>query len=93
MPPKLVKLSANIVDSHLCNIINKVLESNSFSDGTKIASVRFIYKEKSRHQVENYRPVSILNAILKIYERYIPNSLIPSVDSFLSVFISAYRQT
>ena len=22
MPPKLVKLSANIVDSHLCNIIN-----------------------------------------------------------------------
>ena len=93
MPPKLVKLSANIVDSHSCNIINKVLESNSFSDGTKIASVRLIYKGKSRHQVENYRPVSILNAILKIYERYIPNCLIPSVDSFLSVFISAYRQT
>ena len=41
-------LSANIVDSH-CNIINKDLESNSFSDGAKKASVRPIYKKKSRH--------------------------------------------
>ena len=35
IPPKLVKLSANIVDSHLCNIINKDLESNSFQMGQK----------------------------------------------------------
>ena len=49
----LVKLSANIVDSHLCNTINKVLESNSFSDWPKIASVRPIYKKKSMYQVEN----------------------------------------
>ena len=52
IPPKLVKLSANIVDSHLCNIINKDLKSNYFSDGAKIASVRPTYKKKSRHHVE-----------------------------------------
>ena len=40
IPPKLVKLSANILDSHLCNIINKDLERNSFSDWAKITSVR-----------------------------------------------------
>ena len=62
IPPKLVKLSDNIVESDLCNIINKDLESNSFSDGAKIALVRTIYKKKFRHQVEKYRPVSILNA-------------------------------
>ena len=67
---------------------------NSFSDGAKIVSVRPIYKKKYKHQVEeNYRPVSILNAFSKMYERYIHNSLIPFVDNFLSVFISAYRQT
>ena len=64
-------------------MINRDLESNSFSDGAKIAS---------SHQVENHRPVSILNAFSKIYERYIHNSLIPLVDNFLSVFISPYRQ-
>ena len=92
IPIKLVKLSAIIVDLHLCNI-SKDLEGNSFSDGAKIASVRPIHKKKSRHQVDNYRPVSILNAFSKISERYIHNSLIPFVDNFLSVLISAYRQT
>ena len=35
--PKLVKQSANIIASHLRNIINKDLERNSFSDGAKKA--------------------------------------------------------
>ena len=53
IPPKLVKLLANIADSHLRSIMNKGLENSSFSDGAKITMVRPIYKNKSRHQVEN----------------------------------------
>ena len=68
-------------------------DKNDFSDGGKIASVRPIFKKKLRHELENYRPVSILNTFSKIYERYIHNSLTPFVDNFLSVFISAYRKT
>ena len=30
IPPKLVKLSANVIDSHLCNIINKSLQNFPF---------------------------------------------------------------
>ena len=47
--------------------------------------LRPIYKKKSKHQVRNYR--------YKLYERHILNSLIPSANNFLSVFISACRQT
>ena len=65
IPPKLIKLLANTVYSHLCNIINKDLESNSFPDAAKIPSVRPIYKKKSRCQVEYYRPVSILKCVFK----------------------------
>ena len=64
-PPKLVKLSANVIDSHLCNIINKGLQNSFFPDAAKIASVRPIYKKKCRNTVENYRPVSILNTYIK----------------------------
>ena len=39
IPSKLVKLSANVTDSHLCYIINKGLQNSSFSDAAKIASV------------------------------------------------------
>ena len=55
--------------------------------------MRPIFKKKPRHELENYRPVSILNTFSKIYERYIHNSLTPFVNNFLSVFISAYRKT
>ena len=48
--PAIVKILVNIVDSPPCNIINKDLETNTFSNGTKTASVRSIYKKKSRHQ-------------------------------------------
>ena len=32
IPPKIVKLSANIIDSHLMYIINNDLSNNSFSN-------------------------------------------------------------
>ena len=73
--PKLVKLSANVIDSHLCNIINEVLQNSSFFDTAKIASARPIYKKIYRRTIENYRLVLILNTFSKIYERYIHDSL------------------
>ena len=84
IPPKLVKVSANVIDSYLCNIINKGLQNSSFPDAAKIASVRPIYKKKCRNTIENYRPVSVLNTFSKIYERYIHNSFIPYNNKCLS---------
>ena len=92
IPPKLVKLSANVIDSHLCNIINKGPQNSSFPDAAKIALVRPIYKKKCRNTIENYRPVSVLNTFSKIYERYIHNSLIPYFSKCLSAFVAAYRK-
>ena len=37
IPPIIVKMSANIIDSHLTNIINSDFKRNAFSDSAKIA--------------------------------------------------------
>ena len=65
IPPKIVRLSANIVDSHLMNIINNGVSNNSFSNESKVATVRPIYKKKSSDKIGNYRPVSILSCFFK----------------------------
>ena len=65
IPPKIVRLSANIIDSHLTNIINSDLLKDSFSEDAKTASVRPIFKKKERDKIEYYRPVSILNCFSK----------------------------
>ena len=46
VPPKIVKMSANIIDSHMINIINSDLKRNAFSDSAKVDSIRPIFKGK-----------------------------------------------
>ena len=85
MPPKIVKLSANIVDSHLMNIINNDLSNNSFSNEAKVATVQSIYKNKSRDKIENYRPVSILSCFSKVYEKFLLEKFKPFINTFLLI--------
>ena len=85
-------MSADVTDKHLCNI-SMDIENYNVHVNTKVATVTPIYKKKSRNELENYRPVSLLNAFSKIYERCIHNSIAPFVSHFLSIFISAYRKT
>ena len=54
--------------------------------------VRPTFKKNERNKVGNYKPVSILNGMLKIYERYIHNSLSSCAKTILSNFILAYRK-
>ena len=90
--PKKITLSANIIDSHLANIINHDLDNNSFSEGAKIATVGPIYKKSDRDKIQNYRPVSILNFFSKVYERFFHEQFQPFVETFLSDFVAAYRE-
>ena len=45
IPPKIVKISAYVIDSHLANIINNDITKNVFSENAKVASVRPIFKK------------------------------------------------
>ena len=92
IPPKIVKLSVDIIDYHLAYIINNDIENCAFSDDAKIACVRPIFKKDVRNKLSNYRPVSILNVFSKVYERYIHENLTQHVNKILSKFISAYRK-
>ena len=71
IPVKFIKMSANVIDSHLANIINEDIDLNCYSENAKTANVRPIFREDERTKVKNYRPVSLLNIFSKIYERFI----------------------
>ena len=92
IPLKLVKLSADILDEPLKNILNFNIIKNAFPENAKTANVPPIYKKDTRTLKTNYRPVSILNAFSKIFERFIQEKLEPFINTCLSSFISAYRK-
>ena len=86
---KFVKISADIIDCHIANIINKDISNNKFSENAKSATVRPIFKRGDGTEIKNYRPVSLLNIFTKICERFLHENLTKHVDTFLSKFISA----
>ena len=84
-------MSANVIDSHLANIINNDI-TKFFSEKAKVASVRRIFKKNEREKIENYRPVNILNCFSKVYEKFLLEKFKPFINSFLSEYIAGYRK-
>ena len=85
----IVRLSPNIIDSYLMNIINSDLSNSSFLNEAKVATIRAIYKKKSHNKIENYRPVGILSYISKVYEKCLLEKIKPFINRFLSKIIAA----
>ena len=90
---KFVKMSANVIDCPLANIINNDISSNKYSKHAKTATVRPIFKKDYRTCIKTYRPVSLLSIFSKIYERFLHENLTSYVETFISKFISAYRKS
>ena len=40
---------ANVIDKHLCNIINMDIENSNVSNNTKVSIARPVYNKKSRN--------------------------------------------
>ena len=67
IPPKMIKIGADIIAEPLTQAINCCLREGIFSDNAKIASVVPVDKGKpDKYEVLNYRPVCILNTFFKI---------------------------
>ena len=66
--------------------------SSKFADFFKSADISAEFKQDSRNKKENYRPISILPIILKIFEKNICRHLSNHFDSILSKFQCSFRK-
>jgi hypothetical protein len=64
----------------LLHVINLSFQQGVFPSELKSATIIPLFKGGDTHLVKNYRPVSILNAFSKIYERLMYNRMIAFID-------------
>ena len=68
------------------------MENSVFPDSLKQVDIKPVYKEDSRNEKENYRPVSISPKLSKIYERCIYMQMSKYFDSILSKCHFGFRK-
>ena len=76
----------------LTNCINKSIETGYFPDSLKEANITPIFKKDDLLDKSNYRPVSILPLISKVFERLIYNQLSEYTESFLNHILCGFRK-
>ena len=93
LPPKLLKLGSHILCYPLCFILNMCFTSGIFPDILKQAELCAIFKKGDAMNVCNYRPVSILTIVSKIYEKEMVRQLANYFEDILIPYISWFRKT
>ena len=84
IPIKYIKMANIIIAPVLCNLINCCIDQRCFlklflnflfPNHLKIAQIIPIYKSGKKDEPSNYRPVSLLNPVCKIFEKYLYEQL------------------
>ena len=92
IPISIIKKNVDIIVPVLCQNINYSFMTSCFPEELKIADVIPIFKKDSKTEKSNYRPVSILSNVSKIYELCIYDQLSKYFDGILSDFQFGFRK-
>ena len=92
IPVKILKENAKYFAEYNCLKFNEAIYASKFWASFKFANVTPAFKQGSRNQKDNYRPISILPIISKIFEKLICRQLSNHFDNILSKFQCGFRK-
>ena len=93
IPGKLLKMGSAPLARPICNLINFMFMESCFPDILKYAEVAARFKRLDNLNKENYRPVSVLTALSKVFEKVSGVQLSSYFESIFSKFLSGFRPT
>ena len=89
---KILKIAAKVVCTPLTDCFNVALLDGVFPDELKLASVVPVFKKGDSLNKSNYRPISILPPLSKVFERLLFNQMSVFFERVLSRFLCGFRK-
>ena len=65
-----------MIEQHLSEAFNECIKVGNFPDCLKIAKVIALHKKGDYSDPENYRPISLLSTLSKVFEKLLYNRMI-----------------
>ena len=92
IPPKMLKISSEATANILQKLLNDSLETGIFPDSLKLADITPVLKKKDLLNEINYRPVSVLPIVSKLFEKIMQKQINGFIIKCLSPYLSGYRK-
>ena len=92
VPAKIIKDIFDVIGPKIVIDFNSSIQTGIFPQNQKLSDISPIYKNELKYFKGNYRPVSILSAISKIFEKLILYQIGNYMKDKLSIFLCGFRK-
>ena len=82
----MLKTSSDATANILQKLLNEFLETGTYPDSSKLADITSVFKKKSYLNNTNYRPVSVLPIVSKLFEKIMQKQ----INGFISNYLLPY---
>ena len=86
----MLKISSEATANILQKLLNDSLETGTFSDSLKLADITPVFKKKDPLNKTNYRPVSVLPIVSKLFEKIMQKQINGFISNYLSPYLCGY---
>lgn len=92
IPPKLIKIGARSICQNMKYLLNMSIQTSCFPDDLKAAEVTPIFKKDNRLSKTNYRPISVLPCLSKLFEGMYVDQLSEFFETLFVPEVSGFRK-
>ena len=91
IPVKLIKENRDLIAYFILHNFSNALSCSEYPASLKYADITPIFKKDDKTDKTNYRPISILPNLSKIYERLMQNQMFPYLNQIFSRHQCGFR--
>ena len=92
IPVKIIKENKDLISYFVCNNFNNVLSSLQYPNGLKYVDATPVFKKDDKSDKSNYRAISILPNLGKVYEQIMQNQIYPYLNKIFSKYQCGFRE-
>ena len=92
LPPHILKLTSDLSFSEATKLANEMVEQCIFPEKLKLADVSPVFKNGDATVKKNFRPISVLSSLSKVFERLLLKQILPFIEKRLSSILWSFKK-